>query len=87
MAVLGANRREPTIGHVHHFFVSDTHRGQGFGGLLDDYARATLRRAGFGRARLNVTTRNKRAIRFYLAQGWEDVGAGGAGLRLMEVAL
>ncbi len=87
MAVLGADRREKTVGHVHHFFVTASHRGQGFGGLLDDYARATLRRAGFVRARLNVTTRNDRAIRFYLAQGWDDVGGGKPGLRFMEVAL
>lgn len=87
MAVMGADRRETAVGHVHHFFVSESHRGQGFGGLLDDYARATLRRAGFARARLNVTTRNDRAIRFYLAQGWDDVGSGSSSLRFMEVAL
>ncbi|MHA7871355.1 MAG: GNAT family N-acetyltransferase, partial [Hyphococcus sp.] len=75
-------------GHVHHFYVKPTHRGQGFGGLLDDYARETLRRAGSVRARLNVTARNARAIRFYLAQGWEDIGAPpGSALRFMQVAL
>ena len=87
MAVLGADRRQNNVGHVHHFFVAASHRGQGFGGLLDDYARATLRRVGFVRARLNVTRSNARALRFYLAQGWSDVGAARSGLRLMEVAL
>ncbi len=87
MAVLGADRSNKSVGHVHHFYVRTSHRGRGFGGLLDDYARSTLRRAGFVRARLNVTVRNARAIRFYLAQGWVDVGGARPGLRLMEVAL
>jgi len=87
MAVLGADHREKAVGHVHHFFVTASHRGQGFGGLLDDYARATLRSAGFTRARLNVTPRNARAIRFYLAQGWDDVSGAKSDLRFMEVAL
>ena len=66
-----------------------SHRGQGFGGLLDDYARATLRNAGCRRARLNVTPVNARAIRFYQAQGWEKAQSarGASGLINMEVAL
>lgn len=88
LVVLGRGVRDPNSGHVHHFYVKPSHRGQGFGGLLDDYARATLARAGCKRARLNVTARNVRAIRFYLAQGWEDVGAHqGSTLRFLEVGL
>jgi GNAT superfamily N-acetyltransferase len=88
MAVLGGAADERDVGHVHHFYMTPSHRGQGFGGLLDDYARVTLRRAGYARARLNVTTRNARAIRFYIAQGWRDVSGGARGkLRFFEVAL
>ncbi len=87
--VLGRNSRDRCLGHVHHFYMAPFHRGQGFGGLLDDYARATLRNAGCRRARLNVTPINGRAIRFYQAQGWEkkQPPRGGAGLLNMEVAL
>ena len=87
MAVLGADRRDQSCGHVHHFFVLGSHRGQGFGGLLDDYARHMLKSTGYKRARLNVTAQNRRAIRFYLAQGWRDVGGSMSGLRNMEVRL
>jgi len=86
LVAMGEDARNAMLGHVHHFYIRRTHRGQGFGGLLDDYARETLRRAGFRRARLNVTARNKRAIRFYTAQGWEMLPGAGA-LRHMEVAL
>ena len=88
LAVLGRGHDAKT-GHVHHFYVRRAHRGQGFGGLLDDYARVTLARAGFKRARLNVTATNARAIRFYKAQGWTALPRRrlGAGLLHMEVAL
>ncbi len=89
MVVLGGDTRRRGVGHVHHFYVCAERRGQGFGGLLDDYARATLMSAGYDKARLNVTKGNMRARRFYQAQGWEDVTPTGAagGLRHMEVRL
>ncbi len=89
LVVLGADAYDARIGHVHHFYVAPSHRGQGFGGLLDDYARETLSRAGYAHARLNVTKRNARAIRFYLAQGWRDITpqTSRGALRLMEIAL
>ena len=89
LVVLGGGARNEAVGHVHHFYVVPSHRGRGFGGLLDDYARATLRSAGYMRARLNVTATNDRAIRFYLAQGWEKMRerSGAGRLVNMEVAL
>ena len=87
MAVVGADRREPHIGHIHHLYMRGTHRGQGFGGLLDDHARVTLRDAGFARARLNVSELNTRAVRFYEAQGWTEYCASRDGLQFFETAL
>ncbi|MGE0409870.1 MAG: N-acetyltransferase family protein [Amphiplicatus sp.] len=88
LVVLGLDERDPALGRVHHFYVVPSHRGRGFGGLLDDYARAALAQAGRRRARLNVTARNRRARRFYKAQGWVDIGPSGeAALRFLEVAL
>ncbi len=86
LVVLGMSRRK-ALGHVHHFYVVPERRGQGFGGLLDEYARRTLGRAGASRARLNVAPRNERAIRFYLAQGWQKTPRTASRLINMEVAL
>lgn len=82
--VMGANGE---TGHVHHLYVAPGYRGQGFGGLLDDYARDTLKSAGCSRAGLNVTEQNDRAIRFYNAQGWHEIASPGSSLRHMEVSL
>jgi GNAT superfamily N-acetyltransferase len=86
LVVLGMSRRK-ALGHVHHFYIVPERRGCGFGGLLDDYARCTLGRAGASRARLNVTPGNARAIRFYLAQGWQKTPRAASRLITMEVAL
>ncbi len=86
LVVLGFDERDRDIGRVHHFYVTPDHRGQGFGGILDDYARDVLKDAGAHRARLNVTARNRRAIRFYQAQGWAEKERRG-GLIFMETRL
>lgn len=86
LVVLGDDGRDPLLGRVHHFYVAPGWRGRGFGGLLDDYARETLARAGFERARLNVAAGNARARRFYAAQGWRETGCA-RGLVWMELAL
>lgn len=88
MAVMGLDQRDPSLGRLHHLYMIASRRGQGFGGLLDDYVRETLRRAGATRIVLNVAAGNARAIRFYDAQGWADAGASRDGaLRYMRVAL
>ncbi len=86
LVVLGVSRRK-ALGHVHHFYIVPERRGRGFGGLLDEYARRTLGGAGAARARLNVTPGNARAIRFYLAQGWQKAPRAASRLINMEVAL
>ena len=86
LVVLGCDERDGDIGRVHHFYITPDHRGQGFGGLLDDYARTTLADAGARRARLNVGAGNARAIRFYDAQGWRETVRRG-GLIFMETTL
>jgi GNAT superfamily N-acetyltransferase len=57
--------------------------------LLLSHAVATLTRAGFTRARLRAGGRNRRAVRFYLREGWTDVGEHPTveGLRVFERAL
>lgn len=86
LVVLGLDDRDATIGRVHHFCVASSHRGQGFGGLLEDYAREVLKARGCRRIRLNVAAGNARAIRFYKAQGWEETARRG-GLLFMEASI
>ncbi|MEO1253102.1 MAG: GNAT family N-acetyltransferase [Pseudomonadota bacterium] len=86
LVALGLDDRGAGMGRVHHFYIEPGHRGQGFGGLLDDYARDVLSAAGAQRARLNVAAQNDRAIRFYEAQGWERCDKRG-GLIFMETKL
>jgi len=88
LVVLGADKHDRSVGHVHHFYIISSHRGQGFGGVLDDYARAALRDAGYHNARLNVAAGNARAIRVYRAQGWSEQSQKNGGLlRYMETSL
>ena len=75
LIVLGADKNARSVGHIHHLYVAPTHRGQGFGGVLEDYARSTLRRDGYLKAALNVTRTNERAQRFYTALGWIEVSS------------
>lgn len=86
LVALGVDERASSVGRVHYFYVTPDHRGQGFGGVLDDYARDTLKAAGAATARLNVTARNKRALRFYKGQGWKEKARRG-GLIFMEARL
>lgn len=86
LVVLGLDERDANIGRVHHFYITPDHRGQGFGGVLDEYARKTLKAADATFARLNVTARNSRAIRFYNGQGWKEKARRG-GLIFMETRL
>ncbi|MEM8934936.1 MAG: GNAT family N-acetyltransferase [Pseudomonadota bacterium] len=87
LVALAVDPQNPKRGRVHHFYIEPGHRGQGFGGLLDDYARARLASAGCERIRLNVTKTNDRARRFYEAQGWSPVRSGFASARLCELEI
>ncbi|MEM8772282.1 MAG: GNAT family N-acetyltransferase [Pseudomonadota bacterium] len=86
LIVIGMDERDETLGRVHQLYVTPSHRGQGFGGLLDDYARDILSALGARRARLNVAVGNARAIRFYKALGWEEMTRRG-GLLWLETRL
>ena len=76
----------PAVGYVYLYYLTLPWRGIGVAGQLDAYATGWLRDQGCRTARLSVSDTNKRAIRFYLRQGWRDAGPrpGHRGERVME---
>jgi len=87
--VLGSMPGPPPRGHLVLLAVEPAARGGGLARRLLARAVETLRSAGWDRARLHVTERNARAMRFYLREGWTDQGEHPdvAGLRILERAL
>jgi RimJ/RimL family protein N-acetyltransferase len=71
---MGRFRSAPEIGYVYLYYLAPAWRGRGLGRHLDDYATQFLRGMGFRRARLNVSPTNHRAMRFYVRNGWRDLG-------------
>jgi ribosomal protein S18 acetylase RimI-like enzyme len=74
MVVTGAWRIDPSVGYVHHCYLTDAWRGRGLGVHLDDRATRDLRSREFRQARLSVALANAPALRFYEKLGWVDAG-------------
>lgn len=62
------------IGYIHFFYVAPVWRGRGVASAMEEYAVAHFKQRGFEVTRLSVSTANIRAVRFYLRQGWMDLG-------------
>jgi ribosomal protein S18 acetylase RimI-like enzyme len=77
---------DPKIGYVSLYYLVPEYRNRGLGRQLDEYATAYLRSGGFRVARLSVSPSNLQAMRFYLKNGWKDLGprAGHSDIHLME---
>jgi GNAT superfamily N-acetyltransferase len=73
---MGRFKSEPAVGYVYLYYLVPSYRSRGLGRHLDDYATRFLRGLGFRRARLNVSPSNLPAMRFYLKNGWRDLGPG-----------
>lgn len=65
---------EAGLGYVNHYYLVAAARFHRVGDQLDAHAVATLKRAGFTRARLSVSEKNEPALRFYRRLGWADAG-------------
>ena len=65
---------DPAIGYVNFLYVIPECRGSGVATAIESYAADYFRRRGFRAARLSVTAKNVRAIRFYRRHGWKDLG-------------
>ena len=71
---MGRFREEPKVGYVYLYYLLPAFRNRGFGADLDRYATAYLTHQGFLSARLNASPTNLQAMRFYLKNGWIDLG-------------
>jgi ribosomal protein S18 acetylase RimI-like enzyme len=67
-------KRDPSIGYVNLFYLIPEFRGRGFGRQLDQYAANFCSQLGCRSARLSVSPTNLMAVKFYLKQGWVDLG-------------
>lgn len=65
---------DPSIGYIGVFYVIPEWRGKGIADAMEQYAMAWFQRHGFASARLSMTPSNVRAVRFYLRNGWRDLG-------------
>jgi ribosomal protein S18 acetylase RimI-like enzyme len=67
-------KHDLNVGYVNLFYLIPEFRGQGLGQQLDRYAANFFRQLGCRSARLNVSPTNPAAMKFYLKQGWNDLG-------------
>ncbi len=67
-------KNNSSIGYVNLFYLTPKFRGQGIGQQLDQYAACFFKHLGFQSARLNVSSTNRVAMKFYLKHGWVDLG-------------
>ena len=85
LLVLGEHAGPPPCGHLMLLSVEPGVRGSGLASQLLALGVETLRSHGWDRARLHVTVRNARAVRFYLREGWTDAGESSVpGVRIFE---
>lgn len=67
-------KNDPSLGYVNTYYLIPEYRGNGFGKQIDEYVVEYLRSQGFTDARLSVSITNEVAQRFYLRQGWVNLG-------------
>jgi RimJ/RimL family protein N-acetyltransferase len=65
---------DPTAGWVNRYYVVPAERGTGAATELDAYTEDVFTSLGMTKARLAAFPHNERALRFYLRQGWTDLG-------------
>lgn len=67
-------KHDLSVGYVNLFYLIPEFRGRGFGQQLDRYAAHFFSQLGCQSARLSVSPTNQVAMKFYLRQGWIDLG-------------
>jgi ribosomal protein S18 acetylase RimI-like enzyme len=67
-------KHDLSVGYVNLFYLIPKFRGQGLGQQLDQHAADFFRQLSCRSARLSASPTNLVAMRFYLKQGWIDLG-------------
>jgi RimJ/RimL family protein N-acetyltransferase len=65
---------DPAAGWVNRHYVIPSERGTGAAAELDAYTETVFTELGMTRAYVAAFPNNERAMRFYLRQGWNDLG-------------
>ena len=65
---------DPSAGWVSRHYVVEAERGTGAAEELEAYTEQVFTELGLTRAYVATFPQNERAIRFYLRQGWTDLG-------------
>lgn len=71
---LGERKTIDDFGYVNLYYLVPNWRGRGVSYHIDEFAMTFLKRLGYQRARLSVSPSNSRAIKFYIRNGWVDLG-------------
>jgi GNAT superfamily N-acetyltransferase len=71
---LGKWKTDPKVGYVYLYYLIPEMRGKGLAKILDSYSLDLLKNWGLNKALLTVSLTNKKALRFYLNNGWQDIG-------------
>ena len=71
---LGVFKGDREAGYVNLYYLREDYRGKGFSKELDDFAINFFKNLGLRQARLSVSPKNIRAMRFYKKNGWVDRG-------------
>jgi ribosomal protein S18 acetylase RimI-like enzyme len=79
-------RNKLGIGYINLFYLVPEVRGTGIAEALNHYAVSVFSNLGVLRLQLSVSPSNARAMRFYIRQGWRDLGPrpGHEDIHLME---
>jgi RimJ/RimL family protein N-acetyltransferase len=72
--VLDRYYHDPSAGWVNRHYVVEAERGSGAAEELDAYTEQVFTELGLTRAYVATFPQNERAIRFYVRQGWTDLG-------------
>lgn len=86
---LEMSQLQAQVGYLHLFYLASAYRHQGLGQALHEHVLAFFQGLGCTQLRLSVWTNNVPALRFYLLNGWQDIGPreGMPGVNRFERAL
>ena len=72
--VLDRYWHDPSAGWVNRYYLVPAERSTGAAAELDAYTETVFTALGMARAYVAAFPHNERAMRFYLRQGWRDLG-------------